>query len=179
MNVQELSDIMLGDLPAKREKWYELLKDDVFKPTYNFATWDATREDPFEKFKKVRDAKMVSVTNFKDDPHNIFTAHEFLAMVDPSLAIKFTVQFNLFGGSIFALSTKRHEKYFKTIDTLETMGCFCLTELGYGNNAAEMETTVTYDASTKEFVVNCPSTLSQKYWISNGFKHANTSVVFG
>jgi acyl-CoA oxidase len=78
-------------------------------------------------------------------------------MVDPALAIKFTVQFNLFGGSIFALSTARHQKYFKTIDTLETMGCFCLTELGYGNNAVEMETTSTYDKETKEFVVNCPT----------------------
>jgi len=25
------------------------------------------------------------------------------------------------------------------------MGCFCFTELGFGNNAPEMETTSTYD----------------------------------
>jgi acyl-CoA oxidase len=42
-----------------------------------------------------------------------------------------------------------------------------------------METTVTYDEKTKEFVVNSPSILSQKYWISNGFKHANHALVFG
>jgi acyl-CoA oxidase len=108
MNTQELSDVMLGDLPAKRERWAELFKDDVFKPTYNFKTWNDTREDPFYKFQKVRDAKMVSVTDFGNDPHNIFTAHEFLAMIDPNLAIKFTVQFNLFGGTVFALSTARH-----------------------------------------------------------------------
>jgi acyl-CoA oxidase len=53
-----------------------------------------------------------------------------------------------------------------------------LTELGYGNNAVEMETTATYDSTKKEFVINTPSTLSQKYWISNGFKHANNSLVF-
>jgi acyl-CoA oxidase len=100
-------------------------------------------------------------------------------MVDPALAIKFTVQFNLFGGSIFALSTARHQKYFKTIDTLETIGCFCLTELGYGNNAVEMETTSTYDKETKEFVINCPTVQSQKYWITNGYNHSNTAVVFG
>lgn len=51
MNTQELSDVMLGDLPAKRERWFELFKDDAWKPTYNFKTWDATREDPFIKFK--------------------------------------------------------------------------------------------------------------------------------
>jgi len=28
------------------------------------------------------------------------------------------------------------------------MGCFCFTELGFGNNAPEMETTATYDHAT-------------------------------
>jgi len=28
-------------------------------------------------------------------------------------------------------------------------------------------------------VVNTPSVLAQKYWISNGFKHANHALVFG
>jgi hypothetical protein len=34
------------------------------------------------------------------------------------------------------------------IDTLDEVGCFGLTELGYGNNAVEMETTATYDPKT-------------------------------
>lgn len=42
-----------------------------------------------------------------------------------------------------------------------------------------METTVTYDEKTKEFVVNSPTTLSQKYWITNGAIHANYALVFG
>lgn len=77
------------------------------------------------------------------------------------------------------LSTQRHSYLFDRIDSLDICGCFCLTELGYGNNAVKMETTVTYDEKTKEFVVNSPSVLSQKYWISNGFKHANHALVFG
>ena len=42
-----------------------------------------------------------------------------------------------------------------------------------------METTVTYDEKSKEFVVNSPTTLSQKYWITNGAIHANYALVFG
>ena len=42
-----------------------------------------------------------------------------------------------------------------------------------------METTVTYEDDKDEFVVNSPTALSQKYWISNGYNHANYSVVFG
>ena len=76
------------------------------------------------------------------------------------------------------MSTERHRHLFPKIDDLSVFGCFCLTELGYGNNAVEMETTSTYDEKTKEFVITTPTTLSQKYWISNGFKHANHSLVF-
>ena len=32
------------------------------------------------------------------DPLRIFAAHEVLALTDPSMAVKATVQFNLFGG---------------------------------------------------------------------------------
>jgi acyl-CoA oxidase len=31
----------------------------------------------------------------------------------------------------------------------QDVGCFGLTELGYGNNAVEMETTATYDLDKK------------------------------
>ena len=47
-----------------------------------------------------------------------------------------------------------------------------------GNNAVEMETTAVYDSSTKEWVINSPNILSQKYWITNGAVHAKHCVVF-
>ena len=44
------------------------------------------------------------------------------------------------------LGTERHHKQLlEGIDNLQDVGCFGLTELGYGNNAVEMETTATYD----------------------------------
>lgn len=42
-----------------------------------------------------------------------------------------------------------------------------------------METTVTYDNKTKEFIVNSPTPLSQKYWITNSVLHATHTLVFG
>ena len=73
----------------------------------------------------------------------------------------------------------RHDYLFDKIDSFELIGCFCLTELGFGNNAVKMETTATYDDEKDEFVINSPTALSQKYWISNGFNHANYALVFG
>jgi acyl-CoA oxidase len=48
----------------------------------------------------------------------------------------------------------------KDVDSLKHMGCFCFTELGYGNNAMEMETTAVYDKDKQEFIINSPTTLS-------------------
>jgi len=51
------------------------------------------------------------------------------------------------------LGTEQHHgRFLDQIDRVEQIGCFGLTELGYGNNAVEMETTATYDPSTQESV---------------------------
>jgi acyl-CoA oxidase len=42
------------------------------------------------------------------------------------------------------LGTERHRQYLPLSDNMTGIGCFALTELGYGNNAVEMETTATY-----------------------------------
>lgn len=178
MDKRELSELILGDDLAKVEKWHALFRDPAFIPKYNMD-WDETRERPMRRLKKVAESGLVSVKDFFGNPKNIFLAHEMLTQIDGSTAIKFTVQYNLFGGSITALHTERHAYIFDKIDSMEVVGCFCLTELGFGNNAVKMETTVTYDEKAKEFVVDTPTTLSQKYWITNGFKHANHALVFG
>ena len=109
---------------------------------------------------KTMQSGIVSVKDFYNDPKNIFLAHEMIAQLDGSTVTKFTVQFNLFGGSMTFLSTERHKHFFDKIDKGEVIGCFCLTELGYGNNAIKMETTIVYDEKSKEFVVNTPTVVS-------------------
>ncbi len=79
---------------------------------------------------------------------------------------------------MIGLGTERHARYIEGIDNLEVVGCFCLTELGYGNNAVEMETVAVWDETEKRFTINTPTILSQKYWITNGAYHANYAIVF-
>lgn len=121
----------------------------------------------------------ISVADFRTNPLRIFAAHEVAALCDPSLATKMTVQFNLFGGTVLKLGTKpHHDALLKKMDSLEAVGCFGLTELGFGNNAVEMQTTAVYDESTQEFIIHTPTTLAQKYWITNGAVHAHWCAVF-
>mgnify|MGYP002630729536 CR=1 FL=1 len=173
-----LKDILFGDDLSKRQKWIDLVENNpIFNPKYNM-TLEEERDIAYKRIKTVADAKLFSIFDFQNDPVNLFTAHEHLAQIDPSLSTKFTVQFNLFGGSLMALHTERHLPFMKNIDSLKVMGCFCLTELGFGNNAPKMETTATFDQSAQEFSINSPTTASQKYWITNGACHANWAIVF-
>ena len=41
-----------------------------------------------------------------------------------------------------------------------------------------METTANYDEKTQKFIINSPTTLSHKYWITNGVFHSNYAIVF-
>jgi hypothetical protein len=56
-----------------------------------------SRELALQRLEKFCRAGFVSVTDFRLSPLKIFAAHEVAALVDPSMATKMTVQFNLFG----------------------------------------------------------------------------------
>ena len=178
LNTQKIQQLLEHDNHDAREKLKELFKDDIFIPRYNISL-KQERDIALERLQKLCDQKIFSVKNFLDNPRRIFTAHEVAGYVDGSMATKMTVQFNLFGGTFLKLgNSTQHEGILDDIDSLEKIGCFGLTELGYGNNAVEMETTATYIKESDEFEVHCPSQLSKKYWITNSAVHAHYCIVF-
>ncbi|PAA74662.1 hypothetical protein BOX15_Mlig023627g2 [Macrostomum lignano] len=175
----ELKRILDHDNHEMRDQMKAFMAaDPLFQPRYNVSL-EEDRELSYQRLKKVCQAGFISVLDFQNNPYRIFAAHELSAITDPAMSTKMTVQFNLFGGTVLKLGTERHHsRLLAGIDTLDDVGCFGLTELGYGNNAVEMETTAEYDAKAGEFVINSPTPLSQKYWITNGALHAKHCVVF-
>jgi len=178
MNTQEIADLCWGPNTYRREKWYKLYEDPIFVPRYNYPKLEDQRDHAQAKILRIRDERLVSVLDFENEPHNIFTAHEMVGQLDGSCSIKFTVQTNLFGGTIQGLHTPRHRWIFKEIDDYKIVGSFSLTELGFGANTVQLETTAIYDDKTKEFIINTPTIRSQKFWISNASQHANHNLVF-
>lgn len=177
-NIDDIAKVLDHDNHQMRTELRKFLSNSTMAPRYNIRLEDE-REISLEQLQKICDAGFISVRDFGDNPRRIFAAHEISSIVEPSMTVKMTVQFNLFGGTVFKLGTQRHhDKLLAGIDSLHDVGCFGLTELGYGNNAVEMETTAIYDKDTKEFIVNTPTTLAQKYWITNGAVHAKHVVVF-
>lgn len=178
LDVARITHLLDHDNHEMRDKFREFVSDPVMTPKYNISL-EEERDIALQRLQRICDNGFISVLDFRDNPLRIFAAHELTAIIDPAMTTKMTVQFNLFGGTVFKLGTERHhKKLLAGIDNLNDVGCFALTELGYGNNAVEMETTAVYDEETDEFIVNTPSTLAQKYWITNGAVHAKHAVVF-
>jgi len=176
--LEQMTALLDHDNHEMRQKFRQFISDPIMVPRYNIGLAEE-RDLALKRLQRICDHKFISVMDFANNPLRIFAAHELAAIIDPAMTTKMTVQFNLFGGTVLKLGTERHHnKLLDGIDSLDDIGCFGLTELGYGNNAVEMETTATYDSQTKEFVVHTPHPLAQKYWITNGAIHAKHVVVF-
>lgn len=174
---KEIANLLDNHNHKTREGLRELFKDPIFVPKYNMNL-EEERQLAYDRLKRICNSGLFSVKDFWTNPRNIFAAHEITGMVDPSTTTKLTVQFNLFGGTLLKLGTDHHHKILDDIDSFNKVGCFALTELAYGNNAVEMETTAHYDKEKQEFIINTPNAKAQKYWITNGAIHAHYAIVF-
>jgi acyl-CoA oxidase len=178
--VLRLNELLEPDNRANRFALRKLFSGDaIFVPKFNL-TLREERELALKRLQRFcrSGGPYISVRDFERSPLNIFAVHETAGLVDGSMATKMTVQFNLFGGTLLALGSKRHDSILRGVDDLSIVGCFALTELGYGNNAVEMETTATFDAKRRELIVHTPRALAQKYWITNSAVHAHYAIVF-
>lgn len=178
MKLKKLRNILENDNHDYRDKLKLLFSDPIFTPRLDMSIKDQ-KELAYKRLRKLFQSGLVDLQDFEKDPRRIFALHEVCGMVDGSFVTKLTVQANLFGGTVIKFANR--EKWQWLIDKanrLDAVGCFALTELGFGNNAVEMETEAVYNAEDKTFTIHSPTTLSQKYWITNGFCHAHWAVVF-
>lgn len=115
----------------------------------------------------------------QDDMKAYFTIMETLSYHDLSLVVKFGVQFGLWGMSVYFLGTeKHHKKYLKDIGTLALAGCFAMTETNHGSNVKGIETTATYNHSSKTFTIHTPNEYARKEYIGNAALHGQMATVF-
>ncbi len=114
----------------------------------------------------------------KENIESYASIFEHLMFVDGSLAIKFGVQFGLFGGSIQNLGSKyHHDNYLKDTGETKLLGCFAMTETGHGSNVRGIKTTATYIHETRSLVIHTPGKNDNKEYIGNAL-HSKMASVF-
>ena len=88
----------------------------------------------------------------KDNPEKFFLAHRLLSTVGlGGFGIRFTVQFNLFSGSIVGLAGEEQLKMLDVVQENGQLGCFLLTEMQAGVlSGLIVETTCDWDEEKQE-----------------------------
>lgn len=103
---------------------------------------------------------------------------ENLIYAGGSVAVKFGVQYGLFGGSIANLGSKKHhDKWLTALGSGRLPGCFAMTEEDHGSNVRGIKTTATYVPENHVLVVHTPQLRDCKIFIG-GAGSARLATVF-
>ena len=181
-SVEKMTALLDDQYATERNRVKTLLSDPVFK-------YETLRDKSDYRQKVLYWCQLLAENGYgaisypekyggKDDMGTYAAVFETLGYHDLSLAIKFGVQFGLFGGSVLWLGTQdHHDKYLKDIGTMALPGCFAMTETGHGSNVRNLETTAKYDPETDELIIHSPSQQAGKEYIGNAL-HSKMASVF-
>ena len=178
------------DKELLRSKYYALgfeYYQDFFEkfakaPSFeHFSTVDATTDQKREHYVK----NLTHLLDFFDfdrhshetNPLRGFVFGRVYMNYDLGSCVKLGVNGSLYLDSLLALGTEKHKELVEKAYNLVDIGCFALTELGHGSNAAKIETRADYHKETQEFVINTPNDLATKWWIGGAAKTSNKCVV--
>jgi len=137
-----------------------------------------TEKECAEQLREILKARHLEYPSLDHSPEYLLRANRHICESDHgALGTRFTVQYNLFAGSIVALGNQEQkQRLFDTQDKGE-LGCFAFTEIGAGVlSGAGVETTATYDPTKQTFVIHSGTLTSHKTWISQGM-YAEHAVI--
>ena len=146
---------------------------EAFLAAVDGYTAEATPAHSAATLRKLIRSGALQYLDMQRRPQRFFAAHRLLATrFDEGVGgfgIRFTVQFNLFVGSIIGLGSDDQIAQLEQYQQEGTLGCFALTEMGAGvMSGLIVETEARWLPESQEFEIHTPTDRAQKNWISQG-----------
>jgi acyl-CoA oxidase len=161
----EIESILYNGEPTEfRRALTEILSQDLFR-TVPGLTAAERGELAYRRLAFIVDKVGLTAREIAEDPRRLFAMHEWAGLVDPTLCTVMSIHYSLCLGSIVQHGEGGDdlEDYIHELETLNSVGVFLATELGYGNNLVSLETRAEYDPATGEFVITTPTPQARKY----------------
>lgn len=100
----------------------------------------------------------------------LLALHEWSGIVDPTMASLLSPHYNLCLGTVLERSPNDPDvrPLLADLESMSAVGVFMMTELGYGTNAAALETEAVYDRDARVFRLTTPSERGQKFMPATG-----------
>lgn len=169
---------------ALRARVRDVLAGDAFGASDPGWTLDEHRARTTERVRALADAGLGALAfptwaGGQGDIGAFIAALETVATYDLSLAIKFGVQFGLWGGSVNGLGTDdQRRRLLPEIGTMALPGAFAMTERAHGSNVRDLATTATFDPDADAWVIRTPGPFDHKEWIGNAARDGRMATVF-
>lgn len=160
------------------ELYQSLERDPILAP--GFHDYELSRAENREQ----TTARIARMTQYVENEsyEDFWRRLQLITVYDPSMGIRISVNLGLFIHCIKGNGTEAQYKYWCLEKEAKYMkqlwGCFGMTELGHGSNAAGVETTATFDEKTDEFIINTPHIGATKWWIGGAAHSATHSSVY-
>lgn len=100
----------------------------------------------------------LNYSDIVDNPEKFFEAHQLITNYDnlEGFSVKFTVQYNLFAGSIMNLGTKSQKNLLINSQKSGELGCFMLTEYSAGVSSGMIVNTIA-EIKDDHILINTPN----------------------
>jgi len=140
---------------------------------------DVTYEESSKMLRALIKTGLLRFTDVRDHPNKFFLAHRMLVgLRGPGFWIRFTVQYNLFAGTVLGLGGPEQVAELDRMQEKGQLGCFGLTEKLAGvNSGLVVKTTATWNEAKQVFILDSPTEGAHKNWISQGLTAEKAAVI--